>query len=122
MSSFSRDAATDDESEEDVLESLLETPFLSSATGGEEITIADEVGEEEEEEVKSRQIAQEQRNKVVDDKIDIEEEYDQKDNKGEDAKAEEKKDVAKQHLKCTSVAFHGCDDKCFVEDLTPYQV
>ena len=47
------------------MESLLETPFLSSGATGEEITIAEE---EEEEEVKSRQIAQEQRNKVVDDK------------------------------------------------------
>jgi len=106
-----RDAVTDDESEEDVLENLLETPFLSSATG-EEITIADE---EEEEDVKSRQIAQKQSNKVVGDKKDKEKDYDEKDNK------EENKNVAKQHLKCTSVAFHGCDDKCFVEDLTPYQ-
>ena len=95
------------------MENLLETPFLSSATG-EEITIADE--ETEEEEVKSRQIAQEQSNKVVGDKKDKEEDCDEKDNKEED------KDVAKQHLKCTSVTFHGCDDKCLVEDLTPYQV
>ena len=101
------------------MENLLETPFLSSATG-EEITIADE--EEEEEEVKKRQTDQEQSNKVVGDKKDIEEDDDDKDNKEEDAKAEENKDVAKQHLKCTSVTFHGCDDKCFVEDLTPYQV
>ena len=101
------------------MENLLETPFLSSATG-EEITIADEVGEEEEEEVKSRQNSQDQRNKVVGDKKDIEEDDDDKDNK--DGKAKEKKNVAKQHLKCTSVAFHGCDDKCLVEDLTPYQV
>ena len=98
------------------MESLLETPFLSSATGGEEITIADE----EEEEVKSRQNSQDQRNKVVGDKKDIEEDDDDKDNK--DGKAKEKKNVAKQHLKCTSVTFHGCDDKCLVEDLTPYQV
>ena len=94
------------------MENLLETPFLSSATG-EEITIADE---EEEEDVKSRQIAQKQSNKVVGDKKDKEEDYDEKDNKEED------KDVAKQHLKCTSVTFHGCDEKCFVEDLTPYQL
>ena len=104
------------------MESLLETPFLSAATGGEEITIADYEEEEGGEEVKSRQIAQEQSNNVVGDKKDIEEDDDDKDNKEDDAKAKEKKDVAKQHLKCTSVTFHGCDDKCLVEDLTPYQV
>ena len=104
------------------MESLLETPFLSAATGGEEITIADDEEEAEGEEVKSRQIAQEQSNKVVSDKKDKEEDYDEKDNKKGDGKEKEKKYVAKQHSKCTSVTFHGCDDKCLVEDLTPYQV
>ena len=120
---FSRDAATDDESEEDVFESLLDDPILSS-TIAEEITIADEItitGEESG--IKSWGPAEEDEPDESSDE-DEDEEGDKN-----DVVEEENKRGNGNNLKnlpcngeCAKQEFHGCDDKCIAEDLTPYQV
>jgi len=117
-----RDAATDDESEEGVFESLLDDPILSSSIA-EEITIADEItitGEESG--IKSWGPAEEDE---PDESSDEEEDEEGDEN---DVVEEENKRGNGNNLKnlpcngeCAKQEFHGCDDKCIAEDLTPYQ-
>ena len=99
-------------------ESLLDDPILSSNTA-DEITTVDEEGG-----VDSREVAEggeepEENSDAENERSDKEEEEEE-----EDAGKPNSNDLKNlpSNLKCTSRGFQGCDDKCTVEDLTPYQV
>ena len=118
---FSRDAATDNESEEDVFESLVDDPILSSGIA-DEITISDEITIEESG-IKIREEAEEGESDESSDK-DEDEEGDENDVVENENKRGNSNDLKNLPCngKCAEQEFHGCDDKCIVEDLTPYQV
>ena len=91
--------------------SLLDDPILSSGTA-DEITIVDEriggrevgeVGGDESEESKDKD-------------SDVEEEEEEEERDTNDIK------TLPCYRNCASQEFYGCDDKCTVDDLTPYQV
>ena len=126
---FYREAATDDESE--VFESLLDDPILSSSTA-DAITIVDGEGglegKEVAEKVDSEEKSDAEGELSPEDCNVVESEEDGDDEEDED----EGRDTGKQNsndptnLPCDhkygSPGFQGCDAKCQVEDLTPYQV
>ena len=118
---FYREAGTDDESE--VFESLLDDPILSTSIA-DEITIVDEEGGFEGREVAEKVDSEEN--------SDAEGERSDEDSDVVEQEEDKRNDVGKQNSndptnlpcdrKCSSGGFQGCDAKCQVDDLTPYQV
>ena len=123
---FSREAASDDD-ESEVFESLLQDPFFSSSTA-DEITIVDEEagfeGREVAEKVDSGENSGAEVEQSDEDSDSLE---DDDDNEYDESKkvgtqnSNGPKNPPSEH-KCGSRGFRGCDAKCQVEDLTPYQV
>ena len=121
---FSREAVSDDES----FEILLEDPILSSSTA-DEITIVHEEtvfeDREEAEKVDSEENSSDAEVEQSDEDSDSLEDDD--DNEYGESKevgtrnSNDPKKLPSDH-KCGSQGFQGCDAKCQVEDLTPYQV
>jgi len=116
-----REAASDDEC--GVFESLLEDPILSFTTG-DEITIVDEGSgledREEAEEVDSEENSEAEVEPSEEHSDTLEEDNNNEYDKSKAVESIDPKTLPFDH-KCGSQGFQGCDSKCQVEDLTPYQ-